>query len=420
MGRILRLSGWACLAVGVLALPSAAEDDQLREELDKLRQEVHVMRSAMLEKEIDGYLDDQPEWTAQGGGGLSGVTITAAFTTVTQGALDVLPEDTNATDGDVDINFDFAVTDNLLLWIHMTANNGNGPSFPSSLGAATYSGVTDGIGLNGTVSVNPGAVALNSAGIKSSNQVGNATLHWEMGKIDPRTRYNLNRFADDENTQFIHNQFDDTSAVLWLTDSTGRTVLGWNFWLNFGDNEQYTLTWGWFNTPGRFFDRGLFLIEFRWKTEAQGREMNLSIMGYIQEFFRDATMDGTSGGGVSWDWMLRDDIGVFVRIVVDGGDVNAVELDASFGFVFNGPIDSRPDDVLGVAFGFIGANDTVVGTVVEDSEFTIEVYYKYVRENGKLQITPHVMYVSDPGGGSQGSFATDSIFILGIRIFVPF
>ena len=439
MGRNNRLYGM-CLAVAVLALPTWAGDNgEMREELDKLRQEVHVMRTAMLEKEIDGYLADTKEWQGlQGGGnGLSGVAISARGTTVYQGALGTEPADTHSVDGDFDVNFDFTVTDNTTLFAHMTANTGGdsfsrlagisfdriGAGFPNRNGEGTtftYGDRNDGIGINGTVSTSPGSVRMHEAGVRTSTQLGGTRLHWEFGKIDPRSRFMQNRFTDDENTQFINNIFDDSSSILWLTDRSGRIVFGWHMWLHFGENQNMTLSWGWFNTPGRFFNSGQFFIQFHYKGELRGREMNLRLTAQLQEFFRDGNGDGDAGAGVSWDWMMRDDIGVFLKIGVNGDDVSAVELDVVFGFVFNGLISSRPDDVFGIGIGFLAANETVVGTAVEDSEFTFEIYYKYMADNGKMQITPHVIYISDPSGGDAGPSGTDNFFILGIRFFVPF
>jgi len=253
--------------------------------------------------------------------------------------------------------------------------------------------------------------------------LGDLKLYWELGKRDPRTRFNQNAFADDENTQFIHNSFDDTAAFLWGTANSGvlsstAGTVGWHMWLHLGDNEQFTVNWGWFNAPGTFFDQGQFYIQFHWKGEISGREMNLRVAALINERFRDADGDGDASGGVSWDWWATDTIGLFVRIAGRGGDVNPVEFDASIGAVFHGLISSRPDDRLGVAFGFITADDELIA-VTEDTEFTIEIYYAYMAEDGKLQITPHLIFVSDPGGG-EAEFGDDTLFILGLRVHVPF
>lgn len=418
MGRILFVGGLVCMALGLVALPAVAEDDEgLRREVEKLRQEVQVMRTSMLEKDIDSYLAESDAWRGAQGG-LQGVTINARFTSVFQGAF-VDPADIGVMDGDVDLDMDFQVTDNLSLFIKMTANNASAGSFPiAGNNGPTLAGATDGIGVNGTVPTNPGSVTTYEAGIYHVLMVGDTKLHWEGGELDPRTRFLQNAFADDENTQFISNSFDDTSAVLWLTDATGRTSLGWHMWINFGDNQQFTVNWGYFNTPGQFFSRGQFYFQFSWKGEISGRESNIRVMAVINEFFRDATGDGDAAGGASWDWWATDKIGVFVRIAANGGDVNPIELDGSLGVVFQGLISSRPDDTLGIAFSFITTNDDVV-VLPEDTEFSLEIYYRYMMEDGKLQVTPHLIYVNEPGGGTT-IFGDDTLFILGLRIHVPF
>ena len=118
--------------------------------------------------------------------------------------------------------------------------------------------------------------------------------------------------------------------------------------------------------------------------------------------------------------MATDNVGVFARINGNTEASNPVELSWSVGGVWNGVGESRPDDQIGVAIGWLGINDEVVANSPEDSEFVLEVYYKYITENGKMQITPHVMWVNNPAGGNDGWANEDSLWILGVRIFVPF
>ena len=444
----------ALIAVGlVLAAPAAAgEENALREEVRQLREKVEALQgqqSALLATEIEKYLDSSADMrSAQGDGPLAGVKISARFTGVMQATVGLDPANRAVFNGDVDLDFDFAVTDNLDLFIHLTANEGQSDSefdpfdgdlgdnggFPSQFGSVsvgfpsescgplagpTRSGLADGSCAKGPVPTDPGSITVYEAGIYHRMQVGSRTLHWELGAIDPRRRFLQNAFADDENTQFINNTLDDVPSVLPHPNAAGNTVYVLHMWMNFGDNNQYTVNWGWFNAPGQWFNRGQFYFQFGWKGEVNGREMNLRIMGFIDEFARDSTDDGSVGGGASWDWWATDKVGVFIRIAANGGDVNPVDFDASFGVQFNGLIGSRPDDVIGVAIGFITANDTVLVGIPEDTEFTIEVYYRYMMEDGKLQITPHLMIVTDPGG-NLSPWQDDTLFILGIRIHVPF
>ncbi|MHC4548524.1 MAG: carbohydrate porin [Planctomycetota bacterium] len=440
----------ALLAVGLaFAAPATAgeDDDTLREEVRQLRERVEALQaqgSTALEREIEEYLDTSSAWRgAQGDASMDRITIHARFTVVNQNTLGLDPADRSVVNGDVDLDFDFQVGDNLDLFIHLTANAASGAGnagFPSQFGPVTtpggsfgpiagptLAGLTDGIGVNGVVSTKPGSIRVYEAGIHHVLKIANTTVDWELGAIDPRTRFLQNAFADDENKQFIHNSFDDTAAIMWVSDATGRTVFGFHAWLDFGDNKQIRLNFGWFNAPGQWFNNGQFLIQGRWKGDILDREMNVYLMFFINEFFQDATGDGDWGGGASWDWMVTDKIGVFARLVANSGDANPVSGDFSFGAVITGPLGSRPDDTLGVAVGIIETNDegirSFTGNPLEffpqSTEITVEVYYRYMMEEGKLQITPHLIIVSDPGGG-RSPWQDDLLFILGIRIFVPF
>jgi len=445
MGRILFVGGLACLALGLVALPAVAGDDEgLAREVEKLRQEVHVMRTSMLENEIDDYLSDtEALHGAQGGDALQGVTIHASFTAVFQGTIGQSSpaQDVGVMDGDADLQFDFQVTDNLNLFLNATANTSSAGSLPPNFAATniavappaglflgTMGAWTDGIGVNGTVPIAPGSIRLEEGGIRHMIPAGSTEIWSEMGKIDPRDRFMQSAYADDPNTGFINNNVDDNPTFLYLSNAAGTNPLGWHITANFGNNKQYSVNLGWFAPPGQWFARGQAYLQFSWKLEVSGREMNIRVAGTWQNLFQNitATLNETSsaGGGLVWDWLVTDKMGLFVKVAADmRGDINPVELDASVGLVWNGIIGSRPNDAVGVSVGFIQANATVTGTLPEDLEIMVELYYRYTMEDGKLQITPHIIYVSNPGGGQRtvgGTFTDDALFILGLRIHVPF
>jgi hypothetical protein len=419
----------------------------MQERLARLEREVAELRrgrDVYLDRAVDAYLADadpapDAHTGAQGGGGLTGLRLTARGTAVVQGTMGLNPTNRTVANGDFDLDFDLAVTENLDLYLHLTASTTNegGDSFPGLFGgdsfdggmvgtgfafpaiaSPTLAGLSDGIGVNGTVPTDPGSITVYEAGI---HYVLHARfdMHIEIGAMDPRTRFLQNAFADDENTQFIHNLFDDPSAVLWATDASGRTVFGAHAWVPIGEGEQIKINWGWFNRPGQFFSRGQAYVQVHWRFEAGDRVMNLRIMGFLDELFRDAGGDGSAGGGVSWDFQLNEKMGIFVRASTNGDNVNPVEFDVAFGIVWTGTIPSRPDDVFGIAVGFADANATVVPGLPEERELTVEFYYRYMMEDGKLQISPHIIYVQDPGGGG-GGWQDDTLFILGVRIHVPF
>ncbi|MHC4342580.1 MAG: carbohydrate porin, partial [Planctomycetota bacterium] len=128
-------------------------------------------------------------------------------------------------------------------------------------------------------------------------------------------------------------------------------------------------------------------------------------------------------GGASVDLWATEKIGVFLRITVRDnkfptqGDMNLVESDWSLGAVFQGPVASRPDDSLGVAWGLMKGPFAPLGAT-SSTEQVIEVYYRFVLEDGKLQITPSAQFILDPGAGSFTD--PDLLVLIGLRVHVPF
>lgn len=423
-----------CAMLLALAVPLRAADEDLREEVKRLREKVEALeaqQSDLLGQEIDGYLATDPVYRGAQGGENDRITIHASITGVNQNTIGLDPSNRSVVNGNYDLDFDFQVTDNLSLFLHMTGNGvdsaGSDGSFPSQFpggtpgvppAQATLSGLFDGIGVNGTTPTAPGFARMYEAGFEFSCQAGELTLHHQLGQLDPRTRFLQNAFADDADTQFLNDLFCNSPSVEWLTDATGRSSYAYYGWVSFGANQQWTVSYGWFNTPGRWFDKGQLYLQGAWKGEVSGHEMNVRVLAWVQSFFRDASGDGSSGGGVSWDWWLTAKVGVWARLAATGGDVNPVQADYSFGAIWNGPFGRRPDDQAGLAIGFISVNDNVL-VAPHDTEITIEIYYKLMLEGGKLQVTPELMVVTDPGGGVP-PWEDSVLFILGVRFYVPF
>ena len=420
---------------------SRREMDEQRRRLDAQDETIRSMkeqRSALLSEEVAAYLDATR--TAQGAtrGPLEGLRISIGWVGVAQGTIGNEPANRLVGDGTLMMDFEATITDNLSGFVEIIANTGpsgnptafgslspaNGTGSFGPIGAPTATGIFDGVGVDGTQSFNASPIDVYQAGIRHSMPVGDRTLPGEIGGLDPRNRFSQNAFADDELTQFINNSFDDAPAVNWITTAPrGTSVFGLHMWMEFGSNRQITVNWGWFNEVGPVFNNGQFYIQFAWKGELNGRETNLRILGFLDGYTEASVSEDVAGGGVSWDWWASDRAGVFVRINANGGDFNPVDFDASAGVMFRGLVGSRPDDTLGIAIGFISLQTVVAGPLApfnptEDTEFTVEIYYRYLMEDGKLQFTPHLMYISDPAGGV--GWTEDSLFILGLRIYVPF
>ncbi len=422
------------LALALLALaarPAAAdEDEELRAEAADLRRRAEALESQqalLLRRDVTRYLDEAaPYAEAQGGGGLRGLTLDASITGVFLATVGSDPSDTHSVHGDAELDFNFDVTENLSLFLDLTANS-NSSAFPTQFGpiagtaGATLSGLVDGIGVDGTVSTAPGDIAAQEWGFLWTLFVSDQAVEVMAGRLDPREYYATNAFAANARTQFLNNLFDDPPALDWPTNATGTSIYGLRACTQFGARKQYSFDMGWYNTPGRWFDNGILLMEFVWQGKLKGREFHLRAYGQV-----NSAPDTIAGGfGLSFDWYVTEKIGLFARATVKDNQPisqnhpNQVESDWQVGAVFFGPIRSRPDDELGVAWGLIkGPIDALIPGAPDNHEMVIEIYYTFMLEGGKMQLTPEAQFVIDPGGGT---FANgDNLFLLGFRLHVPF
>ena len=452
-----------------VALSAAAEEPSLKEQVANLSAQVadlEAKKRMALKREIDSYLETHEAWgSAQGGGPawLDKVNVTFRLLALGQATASLDPENRHAIDGHVDLDFDFDITEKLKGFLYLTANNtsvvddqpptnlsfildptapppgGPGASAPSGagfpthfgavegdsleVGTRTMSGMMDGIGVDGNQPVavsEKSSVQVYEAGFTHTITAGKQDIHYTLGKLDPRIRFGMSEFARDHETQWLNNIFVNPPAHLWLTDSSGRDVLGIHAWTNF--NENFSLALGWFNVPGEFFTHGQFMLEVHYKGQIGGADFNLKGWGFIDEFFRDASDDGSSGGGVVFDWRPKAwvrGMGLFIKVTSNSSEINPVKVDGSIGVVFDGPFQARPEDQLGVAVGLIDIRqDSDFGVFPEDSESTFEIYYRYVTEGGKMEITPNLQIITDPGGGL--GWIDDTLTLFGLRFFVVF
>lgn len=436
---MVSLAAWviAFLATGpAWAADEGAEDlDQRVADLTGILENLEVRQQAQLEQQIQDYLARSAAFvSADGEDPMAGIKITAHLTAVSMGTIGLDPGDSFIATGNLRLRFDFKVTENVQLYVDANAYRA-GTSYPAQFpflpgpggGApATLSGLSDGIGVDGTVSIAPGGRTLSivEAAVIWGVDIWNRKLFIEAGSLDPRRRFGEHSFALDSDRQFMNNVFADSSAVLWLTDATGRSSLGLHLWMDFGANDEFRINTGYFNTAGQFWDSGQWYIQFRWRGEVAEREMNVRVFGFIDRAFRDAIgNDGSEGGGVTWDWWVTDKIGLFFTVTANSGRANPIESDGTLGVIFRGLIGRRPNDELAIAIATIRINrdhpDPAISQVPTGSEQILEIYYKFVEENGYLQITPFVQVVIDPGGNGTG-WLDNTLIMLGIRIHVPF
>jgi hypothetical protein len=315
---------------------------------------------------------------------------------------------------DVDWTWTYHATDNMDIWLELNIATNNA-GFPSQLPTAgpTLSGADDALGVNSNENRASGGSNLNlyQGGMHIWGDSGESRWHFWMAKVDPRRFFLQNAFANDEETQWLNDLFISTSAQPWrtggigLSASAGTAQLGGIFKLEFGTDHNMWLTAGYWNAAGRWFDRGAGAIEWGLKHQLSGRDANLIIMFRVDGA---TATDDLISAGLSWDWWVSEAVGLFVKANWNNADAttpaHVVEVDISIGAIWYGPMESRPNDQLGLAIGTNMPNDDTSGPITGvaslDDEIVIETYYRYQVDayNGKLHVTLGIQIIMDPAG----------------------
>jgi len=129
-----------------------------------------------------------------------------------------------------------------------------------------------------------------------------------------------------------------------------------------------------------------------------------------------------TGFYISCDQMLyrengKDDqgLGLFGRYGWAGSKVNEVTNFWSAGFQYQGLLEGRNDDVLGVGFAQGIFSNKASSTYTDDYENAFELYYNAV-VTPWLNISPSIQYIANPGGDGTASDAV----ALGMRAQIRF
>ena len=272
------------------------------------------------------------------------------------------------------------------------------------------------------------------------------TLRLRLGKLDitggfecrgcPVT-FDGSAFANDEVSQFLNGALVNNSSIPFPDYGLGA-VLYWNpieWWyasVGIADAQADARETGFRTTFGGedyffyIFETGVAPRLDSSKGPLQGTYR----IGLWNDPQPKANSDGTKnyrddvGFYVSCDQMLtkensdREDsqgLGSFFRYGYAPGKRNDITNFWSFGFQYQGLLDGRDDDVLGVGFAqgiFSNSADT---TYTDDHENAIELYYN-AQVAGWLNISPSVQYITNPGGDKTASDAV----VLGLRVQMTF
>lgn len=260
-----------------------------------------------------------------------------------------------------------------------------------------------------------------------------------LGKQDPTSDFDTNRYANNEVAQFLNNSLVNNAAVPWPDYGLGVQALvlpaEW-FYSQVGvfDSQGQGGRTGFdtaFHGPAHFF----FIHESGFTpafTRNRKTYPGTYRFGYWydptpKETFRlsprtgePRTRNGDWGAYLSFDQLVfreneqeeyEQGLGLFFRYGYAHGDVNEISNFWSYGLSYTGLAPSRDDDVLGLGVAHASLSEAL-GHLEPglERETAIELFYNF-QVNKWIQVTPDLQIIVDPGGSED---LRNSI-VLGLR-----
>ena len=265
----------------------------------------------------------------------------------------------------------------------------------------------------------------------------NDDLSLMIGKIDFTGVFDASAYADDECSQFLNAAFVDNPTIPFPEYSLGA-VLNWDvtdrLYIKGGiaDAQAVGRRTG-FKTTFHKEDYFFYILETGVTSEinsANGEIPGTYRIGMWSDPQPKVNSDGTKttrddiGFYTSCDQMLYKEnsdpedgqgLGTFVRYGYAPGKRNDITNFWSLGFQYQGLIEGREDDVLGLGFAQGFFSDTAKITYTNDYESAAELYYN-AKIASWLNVTPSIQYITNPGGNRSIGNAV----VLGVRVQMVF
>lgn len=260
-------------------------------------------------------------------------------------------------------------------------------------------------------------------------------LELTIGKIDFTAFFDSSWYANDETTQFLNGALVNNPAIPFPDYSLG-IILNYGITDNWylmagaadadavGTQSGFTTT---FDGDAHFF----YIAETGVNTMMESSKGTLPGVCRLG-FWYDPRPKAYEGGPeetddhgfyLSCDQMLvkeneTDDdtqgLGGFFRYGWAPEDKNDIAQVYSFGVQYQGLIDGRDNDVLGLGYANGIFSNKAKDTYPKDHESVFEVYYSAVVTNW-MTLSPAVQYVTKPGGTD-----TSDAVVLGVRAQISF
>jgi porin len=298
----------------------------------------------------------------------------------------------------------------------------------------------DGVSVGSAFGVNADAIGNRSMDVKQLFYEGpifgdNLTLM--IGKIDFTGVFDCSAYADDECTQFLNAAFVDDPTIPFPQYSLGAVLTydltdSWYLMGGIADAQADSRETGFRTT---FHKEDYFFYALETGVTSQLNSANGPMPGtYRVGLWYDPQPKANSDGSknyrddlglyLSCDQMLIKEnadtedsqgLGAFLRYGYASGKRNDIANFWSVGFQYQGLLDGRDNDVLGIGFAQGVFSDSADTTYTDDYENALELYYS-AAVTPWLNISPSIQYIANPGGGSTTSDAV----VLGVRAQIKF
>jgi len=224
---------------------------------------------------------------------------------------------------------------------------------------------------------------------------------YQIGKIDPGSIINANRFAGSGNTQFFGQPYATNPARSFSDNGIGlqlraepTDLLYFHFLI--ADSEAVSNHSPFTTLSDHFLYAGEIGLRPTIPNLGKG---NYRFMLY----YRDREAGDELGWALSFDQNLSDQYGVFLRYGGNDGDLNSIEHLVSAGLSFLKPFD-RANDQAGIAASYTHPSDSDLR-----DEYAAEVYYRLQVAEG-LQLSASAQMIVDPSAGDE-----DVVGVFGLR-----
>jgi porin len=298
----------------------------------------------------------------------------------------------------------------------------------------------DGVSVGSAFGVNADAIGNRSIDVKQLFYEGpilgnNLTLM--IGKIDLTGVFDSSAYADDECTQFLNAAFVDDPTIPFPQYSLGAVLTydltdSWYLMGGIADAQADSRETGFRTT---FHKEDYFFYALETGVTYQLNSANGPMPGtYRIGLWYDPQPKTNSDGSKNY----RDDVGFYVSCDQLLAKENADPQDAqglgaffrygcadskrndianfwSIGFQYQGLLEGRDDDVLGLGFAQGIFSNKASSTYTDDYENAFELYYS-AAVTPWLNISPSIQYIANPGGNKNVSDAV----VLGARIQMRF